>query len=293
MTIFEENSTLQHSTNISDYLPPNAANVTPRHWRKAERIGNGFMKQSGERLDRLPNGFWHWDLLNVNADINDSNAQRSIETFCSKWGAPIHPLRFSRDCFVFATRSSALRAIETTDITNREWALGGLKTPYVHWSEAAIALSDLQSGIRALLLSILGKDFDHDALRFISHALFSCSRTPFELPYPGGNMTFESRVELLRRTFDESNINEQSKCFRGQEPQGFALCETFGLTNAICNQIAKDIVPESGPWRICSKCGMPFKRARVKNSRPQTERTNQTRKTCADNCSGKKDRLHK
>ena len=293
MTIFEDNGTLRHPMNTASYLPADAANVMPRHWRKTERVGNGLMKLSGEKLDRLPNGFWHWDLLNVNVDINDSNAQRSVETFCSKWGAPVHPLRFSRDCFRFATRDSALQAVESTNVINREWALGGLKTPYVRWNEAAIALNDLQSGARALLLSILGEDFDHDALRFMSHALFSCSRTPFELLYPGGDMSFDGRVELLRRVLDESSIDERSKCFGGQEPQGSELYETFGLTNAICNQIAQDIMPESGPWRICSKCGMPFKRARVKNSRQQTERTNQARKTCADNCSGKKDRLHK
>lgn len=292
MTIFEENSTLRHSANSANYLPADAANAMPRHWRKANRSGNGVMKLSGEKIEILPSGFWHWDLLNVNADINNSNAQRSIETFCSKWGAPIHPLRFGRDCFRFTTRDSAMKAIELTNGINRNCALGGLKTPYVYWQEAAIALSDLQSGARALLLSILGEDFDEDALRFMSRALFSCSRTPFELSFPKGDMTLECRIELLRRAVDESNINENSKCFRGQEPQGFELHETFGLTNAICNQIARDVVSESGPWRICSKCGMPFKRARVKNSRPQTERTNQTRKTCADNCSGKKDRLH-
>lgn len=293
MTIIEENSTLRHPVNTSDYLPADAVDIATSHWHMAERVENGFMRLSGEKLDRIPNGFWHWDLLNVKADTGDSNALRSVETFCEKWGAPIHPLRFNRNCFRFATANAANTAIESTDVINREWALNGIKTPYVYWKEAAIALCDLQAGARALLLSALGEDFDHDSFRFISEAILNCSRIPFILPYQGRNRTLESRMDAVHSIADNSNFDNELKYFDDQGPQGYELCETFGLTNAICNQIIKDIVPESGPWRICSKCGMPFKRARVKNSRPQTERTNQARKTCADNCSGKNDRLHK
>ncbi|MBS6498886.1 hypothetical protein [Slackia sp.] len=274
---------------ICSDLPADSVKVTPRHWRKAVSVGGGFMRLSGEKIcaNDVPFGFYQWDLLKVN-----TATQRNVVTFCERWGAPIHPLRFSPDCFIPETYETVLKAIEATDAMNEIKAAEGLKTPFVYWRESAIAIRDFQAGIRAILLSVLGEAANEDDLVFISEAMSHCFRAPSELS-TAEHTTFESHIDAIRAFNDDRDVcldSNYSADWRG--PNGFSIQATYGITNAICNQVYQEIDPASGCWHVCSKCGIPFKRARVKDSKRQTERTNSKRRTCADNCTGKNDRLH-
>ncbi len=270
---------------LREEIPSNAIGTTPRHWHRAVDVGDGFMRLSGEKIDtrEIPNGFYQWDLLRVNTET-----KRNVVTFCKKWGAPFHPMRFDEFCYILETRDDALRAIEITNTQNTLSAMGGHQTPFVYWKESAAAIKDMQSGIRAMLLALLGEDSDSRAYDFLSRAIEHCARYDFALT-PRNWPVKEEQYDRFRAALDRFDAEGAGVVTRSTENS--TLIEPFGLTSAICNQVADEIAsPE--PWCICSKCGTPFKRPRIKDSKRQTERTNSKRRTCADNCTGKNDRLH-
>lgn len=291
-------------------IAASAVSIEKVTWRRGVYdAGLKAFRLCGEPLSGLPSGFVHWKLLGLNAE-----SREAVKRFCSEWGAPCHPSRVNGGAFIPSTWAAAQAAIAETDAVND--ARERLGEPLlVSYGEAAAALSDLQLAARAMrslvidrarprFARLLQTDHVKDVMGLIDG---KGSESVCELPWKLDLLALGCSNQCRFQGSDKDNVEfvlgvvdalEKAGAFT---TEGFARHggggvpewhlaspgDVFTLTNAICNAEVREAMPESGQWRICERCGMPFKSPWRESRYKSSKGTMRNRKTCSDSCRGR------
>lgn len=264
-------------------------------WPKAQAdtIKKGFLTPSykeSDRIYRLKNGFWQWELLRVNPSDNES-----IKTFCRDYGIPCHPMRFNKTAFIPSTKEIAERAIAKTDNANECLSDNFGSMSIVSLDEVKAAIVDLQASARCIAYKVLSLATGLPPEQVGHHpesSLYENERIDLFLKCASDDSISPGSKELYRSQFVET-VYHVVQCaginLTGETPSNWRNY-SYNLTQAICLQLKHDI-ESNDDWHICEKCGMPFKKPSIKESRKQTTRTIKSRTTCADSCTGSARRI--
>lgn len=235
--------------------------IVPPGWPKHEKVYrvDGFTK-TGRYLCRLPVDFYLHQIAKKKEQlINGDN--RTLNEFCSQWGALEHPFRYSKAPHPFyldsdsaKRRQRALEAIEETDEMRKKRD----DDSFISLSECKLAIEDLADAINWLNECLLGKTES--------------------LTDKKGNPT---------RAFTPAHVINAGTITHGViAGPGIAIIgkHRCNLTNAICNQVV-DTFAEDSDWHKCKWCGCPYKHFRRGPEDYGTDRRKCTSQYCSKACS--------
>lgn len=291
-------------------IASSALRLDKETWRRGVYdTGLRAFRLCGEPLSELPGGFVHWKLLGLNAE-----SREAVKRFCGDWGAPCHPSRVNGGALIPSTWAAAQAAIERTDALND--ARERLGEPLlVSYEEAASALSDLQLAARAMrslvvdkarprfarllqsehVRHVLGlvKDKGSESIAELSYKLdllaLGCSSQHRFQGSGKDNVEFVLGIVDALEKAGAIVAKGPSLCDGESLPEWYPASpgDVFNLTNAICNAEIGEALPGLGQWRICERCGMPFKTPWRESRYKSRKGAMRNRKTCSDTCRGR------